>query len=260
MRLEGKVGLITGSSRNIGKEIARRFVREGAAVVVNAATSADELQETADELRAEGGRVVPVLADVSKRTEVQDMVEQGIQELGKIDVLVLNHSIRPSKPLLEVTDEEWELVLGVNLHATMYLLQAVLPGMIERGSGSVISLGRPGEGGRGGVHGPKRAHSNASLAGKHALVRGAMYQFSPLGIRFNFVSPGLMNTVRKNPDWYPEAETLGKPQLDPEILAHVPMGRPGEPYEVADACVFLASDEASYVNGQLLGVDGGFEL
>jgi 3-oxoacyl-[acyl-carrier protein] reductase len=261
MRLEGKVGLITGSSRNIGKEIARRFLREGAAVVLNAATSADELEQTAAELRGEGGgRVLPLLADVSRRAAVEEMVAQGIEQLGKIDVLVLNHSIRPSKPLLEVTDDDWELVVGVNLNATMYLLQAVLPGMVERGSGSVISLGRPGEGGRGGAHAPTRGHSNASLAGKHALVRGAMYQFSPLGIRFNFVSPGLMNTARKHPEWYPQAAAVGKPQLDPQVLAHVPLGRPGEPYEVADACVFLASDEASYVNGQLLGVDGGFEL
>jgi NAD(P)-dependent dehydrogenase (short-subunit alcohol dehydrogenase family) len=259
MRLEGKVGLITGSSRNIGKEIARRFSREGAAVVINARGSADELEATTAELRAAGARVLPVLADVSSRQAVNDMVAQAIDAFGKIDILVLNHSVRPSKPLLEVTDEDWELVVGVNLHATMYLLQAVLPGMVERGEGCVISLGMPGRGGRGGAHATLRGHSNASLAGKHELVRGAMYQFSPHGIRFNFVSPGLTNTIRKSPEWYPQSPT-GPAHLQPEIMAHVPLGRPGEPYEVADACVFLASDEASYVNGQLLGVDGGFDL
>jgi 3-oxoacyl-[acyl-carrier protein] reductase len=253
--LEGKVGLITGSGRNLGKQVASRFAQEGAAVVVNARSSADELEETTAELRAEGARVLPVLADVSSRGAVNDMVAQAIDAFGKIDILVLNHSVRPSMPLLEVTDEDWELVVGVNLHSTMYLLQAVLPGMVERRDGCVISVAR----GSGGVHAPLRAHYSATVAGKEALIRAAMYQFSPLGIRFNFVRPGLMNTSRKNPEWYPHAPT-GTPQLAPEIMQHVPLGRAGESYEVADACVFLASDEASYVNGQVLGVDGGFEL
>jgi 3-oxoacyl-[acyl-carrier protein] reductase len=253
--LDGKVALITGSGRNIGKQIATAFVREGAAVVVNARESADELAETEADLRGRGGRVLAVLADVSKRAAVDDMVSQALDAFDRIDVLVLNHSLRPAKPLLEVTDADWELVVGANLASAMYLLQAVLPGMVERGDGCVLVSGR----GSGGVHAPLRAHYSAAVEAKNALVRAAMNEFSPLGIRFNFVRPGLMDTVRKNPEWYPHAST-GSPQQNPEILKHVPLGYAGGPATVGDACVFLASDHASDINGQALGVDGGLDF
>jgi 3-oxoacyl-[acyl-carrier protein] reductase len=255
MLLDGKVALITGSGRNIGREIATAFVREDAAVVVNARESAGELAETEADLRDRGGRVLAVLADVSKRAAVDDMVSQALEAFGRIDVLVLNHSLRPAKPLLELTDEDWELVVAANLHSALYLLQAVLPGMVERGDGCVIVSGRGSQG----VHAPQRAHYGAAVQAKNALIRAAMYEFSPLGVRFNWVRPGLMNTVRKNPEWYPQAST-GQPQQNPEILKHVPLGYAGAPATIGDACVFLASDKASYINGQALGVDGGLDF
>jgi 3-oxoacyl-[acyl-carrier protein] reductase len=253
--LDGKVALVTGSGRNIGREIAAAFVREGAAVVVNARESADELAATEADLRSRGGRVLAVLADVSKRAAVDDLVSRALEAFGRIDVLVLNHSRRPAKPLLELTDEDWQLVVGTNLDSALYLLQAVLPGMVERGDGCVLVCGR----GSSGAHAPLRAHYSAAVEAKNALVRAAMYEFSPLGIRFDFVRPGLMSTVRKNPEWYPGAPA-GLPQLDPEILRHVPLGHAGDPATIGDACVFLASGRASYVNGQTLGVDGGMDF
>jgi 3-oxoacyl-[acyl-carrier protein] reductase len=259
VRFAGKVALVTGSSRNIGKEIVTGFVQGGGSVIVNAATSADELEATAEELRAMGGDVLAVLADTSSRDTVEDLVAKSIERFGKIDVLVLNHSIRPAKPFLEVTDEDFEHLLGVNLRSAFYLLQTVLPHMVDQESGSVISMGFPGVGGRGGQHSPPRMHINAIFAAKHAMVHWGMREFSRYGIRFNFVAPGLTATVRKNAEWYPNKPD-GKPQEDPVLLAHVPLGRPGLPSEVAQAVLFLASDDASYINGTLIKADGGLEL
>jgi 3-oxoacyl-[acyl-carrier protein] reductase len=259
VRFEGKVALITGSSRNIGKEIAKGFVEGGGKVVVNAASSADELAATAGELEAMGGEVLAVLADTSTRAAVEDMVAQAIGRFGKIDVLVLNHSIRPAKPFMDVSEEELDRLIAVNFKSAFHLLQVVLPYMVEQRTGSVISLGLPGRGGRAGMHSPPRMHINAIFAAKHAMIWWGMQQFSEYGIRFNFVSPGLTATIRKNADWYPNKPD-GAPELDPDTLLHVPLGRPGQPREVAEAVLFLASDEASYVNGTLIRADGGFEL
>ncbi|HET6508979.1 MAG TPA: SDR family NAD(P)-dependent oxidoreductase [Baekduia sp.] len=252
------MAIVTGSSRNIGREIAAGIVREGGRVVINARESADELDGTAEELRAAGGDVLSVLADLAVRGAVDRMVAEAIEAYKKIDVLVINHSIRPAKGLLDITDEELDLVLGVNLRATFHLLQAVLPGMVERGAGSVVMLGYPPAGGRAGVVAEPRAHSLASLAAKHAVIRSAMYEFSPHGIRFNWVSPGMTDTLRKHPEWYPDAG--GQLQAREDMLRLVPMRRPGQPGEVAAAVLFLASDDASYVNGTMIGADGGFPL
>ena len=235
------------------------FVEGGGKVVVNAATSADELDATAEELRALDGDVLAVLADTSRREAVEDMVARAVERFGRLDVLVLNHSIRPAKPFFDVTEEELDHLIGVNFKSAFHLLQVVLPHMIDQRGGSVISLGLPGRGGRAGMHSPPRMHINAIFSAKHSMIWWAMQQFSQYNIRFNFVSPGLTATVRKNADWYPNKPD-GQPELDPVMMAHVPLGRPGQPREVADAVLYLASDEASYVNGTVIRADGGWEL
>ena len=141
MRLENKTALITGASRNIGKEIALTFAREGADVILNTRTNQQELDAVAAECRELGVKTHTVLGDVSDSARVSSMVAEGIEALGKVDILVSNVAIRPHRPILEITDEEWHHVMGVNLDSAFYLCRAVLPGMIERRSGSIVALG-----------------------------------------------------------------------------------------------------------------------
>jgi 3-oxoacyl-[acyl-carrier protein] reductase len=141
MRLEGKTALITGASRNIGKETALTFAREGADLVLNTRSNQGELEAVAAQCRELGVKTHTVLGGVSDPEQVQEMVQEGTNALGKIDILVSNAAIRPHKPILEVSNDEWQQVLGINLNAAFYLIKAVLPGMMERRYGSIIALG-----------------------------------------------------------------------------------------------------------------------
>ena len=141
MRLEGKTALITGASRNIGREVALTFAREGADLLLNTRSSQEELELVAAQCRELGVNTHTVLGDVSDPERVSQMVEEGIDALGKIDVLVNNVAIRPHRPVLDVSNEEWHHVFATNLDSAFYLIKAVLPGMIERKSGSIIALG-----------------------------------------------------------------------------------------------------------------------
>jgi NAD(P)-dependent dehydrogenase (short-subunit alcohol dehydrogenase family) len=250
------VALVTGSSRNIGKAIAERFAQEGAGVVINASKSEDELQETAEEFRSKGYRVLPVMADVSDPDAVTDMVRQSTELFGRIDILMMSHSVRPLRRFLEVTVAEWHAVMGINLDSAMYLCQAVLPGMVDRRQGSVITVG--GDYLTGGGSHNTRPHVFSALAGRTTLMRALISEFGQFNIRFNFVSPGVINTVRKHPEWYPIS--AGNPQEDAALISTIPMGRVGQPVEVADAVLWLASEEASYVNGSTISVNGGWRL
>jgi 3-oxoacyl-[acyl-carrier protein] reductase len=256
MRFQGKVALVTGSSRNIGRAIAERFAGEGAAVVLNARESADELDEAALELRSRGGRVLPVLADVADPGGAAELVRRALAEFSGVDVLVMCHSVRPLRRFLDVTPKEWHAVMGANLHSAFHLCQAVLPGMVVRGGGSVIAIGSDFQGSSGYGSQNLRPHVFAALAARANLMRNLVTEFAPHGIRFNFVSPGVIRTVRKHPEWYPASS--GQPHEDETLLRSIPMGRVGEPVEVADAVLWLASEEASYVNGTTISVNGGW--
>ena len=257
MKFLGKTVLITGSSRNIGKAIAYRFGKEGANIVLNARESGDELENTAQEFRSESINVLPCLADVSQKEQVDAMVEQASNTFGNIDILMINHSVRPSTPFLEITQEEWDWVLGINLHSTLYLCQAIIPGMIENGGGTVIAVGG-NTGGTGGLSTARRSHAMAAGGGRTALLRALMREFAPYGIRFNFVSPGIIDTIRKHPEWYPGQS--GGPQNQPERLKQIPLGRAGVSEDLVGAVIFLASQDASYVNGATIAVNGGWGM
>jgi 3-oxoacyl-[acyl-carrier protein] reductase len=252
MRFAGRAVLVTGSSRNIGKAIAEGFAREGASVVLNARESADELAAAAAELQAAGHEVIEVLADLGNREAVDDLVARGVAAFGKLDVLVINHSTRPHRPFLELTGEEWDEVLAANLDATFYLCKAVLPGMIERGGGSIVAVG--GTTGRMAI--PGKSHAAAALSGRNALLLSLIPEVGPHGVRINFVFPGTIDTIRKHPEWYPEAPG-GRIQDLPELARQVALGRPGTSEEIAAAVLFVASDEAAYVNGAMVEVNGG---
>ena len=136
MSLEGKTALITGASRNIGREIALTFAREGAGLVLNTRSSRQELEAVAAECRELGAKTHTVVADVSDSAQVSSMVQEGIDALGNIDVLVSNAAIRPHRPILEISDDEWRHVMGVNLDAAFFLCRAILPGMMARRQGN----------------------------------------------------------------------------------------------------------------------------
>jgi 3-oxoacyl-[acyl-carrier protein] reductase len=251
MRLSGRTALITGASRNIGRAIALAFAAEGADLLLNTRVNADELQAVAADCRKAGVRVATALADVADAAAVEAMVRRGVAELGPIDVLVCNAAIRPHKSLTETTVEEWHHVLGVNLHSAFYLARAVVPGMKERGRGSIIALG-----GLSSLTG--RANTAAVTAAKTGvlgLIRALAAELGPFGIRANVVMPGFIDTERRYAEWYPEFQKA--PPGSPEQLKQIPLGRLGRPEDIADACVFLASDASAYVTGDSIRVMGG---
>jgi len=251
MRLKGKTALITGASRNIGRAIALAFAAEGADLVLNTRVNRDELEAVAEECRKAGGRVAPVLGDVGDPEAVETMVRQGLAELGAIDVLVCNAAIRPHRPLMETSIDEWHRVLAVNLHAAFYLARAVVPGMKERRGGSIIALG-----GLSSLTGrPNTAAVTTAKTGLLGLIRALAAELGPFGIRANMVIPGFMATERRYTEWYPEHQEV--PPSSPEQLKQIPLRRFGRPDELAEACVFLASDASSYVTGDALRVMGG---
>jgi 3-oxoacyl-[acyl-carrier protein] reductase len=251
MRLDGKSAFITGASRNIGRAIALAFAAEGADLVLNTRANGDELDAVAAECRKAGVRAVSVLGDIADAAVVERMVAQGLAELGAIDVLVCNAAIRPHKTIAETSLDEWHRVVSVNLHSAFYLARAVAPGMKERRRGSIIALG-----GQSSLTG--RSGTVAVTAAKHGLlglVRALAAELGPFGVRANMVVPGFIDTERRYAEWYPEFRQA--PPGAPEQLKDIPLRRLGRPEEIAEACVFLASDASAYVTGDALRVMGG---
>jgi 3-oxoacyl-[acyl-carrier protein] reductase len=251
MRLSGRTALVTGASRNIGRAIALAFAAEGADLVLNTRVNREELEAVAGECRKAGVRVVTALADVADAAAVQAMVERGLGELGAIDVLVSNAAIRPHKSVTDTTLDEWHQVLGVNLHAAFYLARAVVPSMKARRRGSIIALG-----GLSSLTGrPDTAAVTTAKTGLLGLVRALAAELGPFGIRANMVVPGYIDTERRYADWYPEFKQT--PPGSPEQLKQIPLGRLGRPEDIAEACVFLASEGSAYVTGDAIRVMGG---
>jgi len=194
---------------------------------------------------------VPLLADIADADAVEAMVGEARAELGAIDVLVCNAAIRPHKAVDETSLEDWRRVMGVNLDSAFYLARAVVPGMKERRRGSIIALG-----GQSSLTGrPNTAAVTAAKTGLLGLVRALAAELGPFGIRANMVVPGFIDTERRYAEWYPEFRQ--NPPGAPEQLKQIPLGRLGRPEDIADACVFLASDASSYVTGDSIRVMGG---
>jgi NAD(P)-dependent dehydrogenase (short-subunit alcohol dehydrogenase family) len=251
VKLQGRAAFITGASRNIGRAIALAFAAEGADLVLNTRVNRDELEAVAEECRKAGVRAVPVLGDIADAATVEAMVAQGLAELGAIDVLVSNAAIRPHKAISETSLEDWHRVMGVNLHSAFYLARAVVPGMKERRRGSIIALG-----GQSAITGRSNtAAVTAAKSGLLGLVRALAAELGPFGIRANMVIPGFIDTERRYAEWYPEFRQA--PPGAPEQLKEIPLRRLGLPEDIADACVFLASDASAYITGDTLRVMGG---
>jgi 3-oxoacyl-[acyl-carrier protein] reductase len=237
------VALITGSGRNIGRATALKFASEGAHVIVNARSNEAEANAVADEVRALGVRALVALADVADRPQAQAMVQAGLAEFGRIDILVNNAAIRPAKPFVDLTQEDWESVRGVVLDGAFYCTHAVVPSMIEHGFGRIVFM--TGGGAYAGV--PIRAHVSAAKMGLVGLARGLATELGPFGIRVNVVSPGIIDTTRADGTIVPGIGDMSRN----------PLGRRGTPEEIADTCLYLASEDSSYMTGQTLHVNGG---
>ena len=255
MRFKDKVVVVTGSSRNLGFAIARRFGEEGAKVVINAASSADELADAEAKLKAQGIEVRAVLADTANEAEAQRLIATAVETWGRLDVLGLIHSTRPLVDFMDITTEAWHEAVGTNLHSNFYLCKAAVPHLVASGNAAIVATG--GGAGRRGVISAHRAHAFAALAGKNAMLQVLAHELAPKGVRVNFVAPGVMDTFRKHPEWYPGSPPEGV-QWTPSTLARIPMGRPGTVDELANAVLFLASDEASYIIGTTIEVNGGW--
>jgi 3-oxoacyl-[acyl-carrier protein] reductase len=251
VNLKGKTALVTGASRNIGRAIALAFAAEGADLILNTRVNREELDAVAEECRKAGVRVLPVLADIGDAAAVEKMVQQGLAELGAIDVLVCNAAIRPHKSIAETSLEDWHRVMAVDLHSAFYLARAVVPGMKERKRGSIIALG-----GQSAITGrPNTTAVTAAKSGLLGLIRSLAAELGPFGIRANMVIPGFIDTERRYAEWYPEFQQ--RPPGAPEQVKEIPLRRLGRSEDIADACVFLASDAASYVTGDTIRVMGG---
>lgn len=243
-KLEGKVALITGSGRNIGRATALKLAAEGADIVVNARSNQQEAESVAEEVRALGVKALPILADVAVKEQVDSMISKAMAEFGKIDILINNAAIRPHKPFIELTLEDWEQVRGVVLDGAFYCTHAVIQSMVNNGFGRVLFF--TGDGAfRGSAN---RAHISAVKLGLIGLARGLAAEFAPSGIRVNVVSPGRIDTSR-DLEWYPEGG-----MSDP---TGIPLGRLGHVDDIANACLFLVTEDSAYITGQVLPVNGG---
>jgi 3-oxoacyl-[acyl-carrier protein] reductase len=247
LSLAGKVALVTGGGRGIGRAICERLGAAGAHVVVNYGRSAEAAQACAEALVVAGGSAQAIQADVAKGEEVKAMVEQVLAERKRIDILVNNAGIVRDNLLLTMSDEEWQAVLDTNLTGTARCIRAVGQAMMLQKGGSIINVSSVAA-----VH-PNRGQSNyaASKGGVEALTRAVAVEFARKKIRVNAVAPGVIET---------EMSQRVRDEAGDMIKERVPLKRIGHSHEVAAAVHFLASDAAAYITGQVLLVDGGLSL
>jgi 3-oxoacyl-[acyl-carrier protein] reductase len=243
-KLEGKVALVTGSGRNIGRATVLKLAGEGAHVVVNARSNQGEADAVVREAQEMGVKAIAVVADVARKDQVEAMAARALSEFGRVDILINNAAIRPHKPFTEVTAEDWEEVRGVVLDGAIYLTRAVIGSMVKHEYGRILFF--TGEGAF--VGGNGRAHVSAAKMGLVGLARGLASEFAARNIRVNVVSPGSIDTTRANPEWYGNR---------PPSAAGIPLGRQGKVDEIAATCLFLVSDDGGFITGQTIHVNGG---
>ena len=247
MRLQGKVALVTGSGQGIGRAIAVRLAREGARVAVEDRSDNAAAEETLAEVREAGGDGCVIAGDIGAPSVDRHVVAQAVAALGRLDVLVNNAGIEKRADFLDVTAEDFDAVLDVNLRGAFFTTQAFARHVRERdGNGAVVNVSSVHEE----LPFPHFASYAASKGALKMLMRNLSIELAPLGIRVNNVAPGAVKTPIN-------AALLSNQQQLDALLANIPLRRLGRPEDVADAVAFLASDEAAYVTGTTLFVDGG---
>ena len=243
-KLDGKVALVTGSGRNIGRATVLKLAGEGAYVIVNARSNQAEADDVARQARDRGVKALAILADVARKEQVDAMVARALSEFGHIDILINNAAIRPHKPFIELTVQDWENVRGVVLDGALYCTQAAIGSMVKNRYGRILFF--TGDGAFTGGSG--RAHVSAATMGLVGMARALASEFAAHNIRANVVSPGSIDTRRDNPEWY---------QGRVPSAAGIPLGRQGHVDEIAATCLFLVSDDGGFITGQTIHVNGG---
>lgn len=247
MKLEGKKAIVTGGSRGIGRAIALMYAKEGADVLVNYHSNDAAAKETVGEIEKLGRKGVAVAADVASYDSAQNMVDECVKQLGGVDIVVNNAGISKPSMLLKMKEEDWDTIINIHLKAAFNTSQAAGRYMKEKKYGKIINVISTA-----GIFGTIGQINYASAkAGIIGFTKSASRELGRYGINVNVICPGITNT-----------EMTGKLQTDEKLRkiyeGRIQLGRFADPEEIAPAFVFLASDDASYITGQVLGVDGGY--
>jgi len=246
MRLEGKVAIVTGGSRGIGKQICLRLSREGAKIAIFDIEEA-LLKEVAAQIKDIGSEVLPLGVDISNFEKVDRAVKKVIDRFERTDILVNNAGVNEDKLLLRMREEDWDKVLQVNLKGTFNCLRAVIRTMVKQREGRVINISSV-IGLRGNIG---QANYAASKAGIIGLTKSVAKEVGRYGITVNAIAPGFINTSM--------TEKLQEKEKE-KFISQIPAGRMGKPEEVANLVSFLASDEAGYITGEVIKIDGGMAI
>lgn len=245
LSLEGKVAIVTGSSRGIGRAIALGFAEAGADVVVCSRTLSD-LEKVAEEIRALGRRSLAVETNIATKSDVDNLVAKTVEEFGTIDILVNNAAMNIMRPLIELREDGWDKVMNVGLKGYYLCSQAAAKVMIERKKGNIINIASTAA-----VEAsPLLGAYSISKAGVVMLTKLLAADLARYNIRVNAIGPGVVRTGFSEPIW-------GNPEVLKTIVAGIPLGRIAEPEDIVSVALFLASDASSYITGQTIYVDGG---
>src|SRR5512139_3131545 len=247
MRLKDKVAIVTGSGRGIGEGIALRLAEEGAKVVVNDVNEADA-KRTVEAIQGKGGKAVAVVGSVTVREVAQKMVDTAVKEFGTVDILVNNAGITRDAMLHKMSDEQWDQVIEVNLKGVFLGIQCAARVMREKGYGKIINISSTSWRGN-----PGQLNYSATKAGVIGMTKTAAKELAPKGINVNVIAPALI--------WTDMTKSMPKELLQrvEQMLPFImPLNRWGQPEDIANLVLFLASDESSFITGQLIHCDGGF--
>jgi 3-oxoacyl-[acyl-carrier protein] reductase len=247
MKLNGKAAIVTGASRGIGREIALELARQGANVAVNYSGSEEKANETVEEIKALGREAFAVKADVSDSEAVTAMMKETLETFGSIDILVNNAGITRDNLLMRMKEEEWDQVISINLKGVFLCTKAATRQMMKQRSGRIINVSSIV-----GVSGnPGQANYVAAKAGVIGLTKTSAKELASRGITVNAIAPGFISTDM--------TDKLNE-EVKEQMLSGIPLGRLGDPSDIAKVAVFLASEDSRYMTGQTLHVDGGMVM
>ncbi len=244
MKLSGKVAVVTGSGRGIGAAIAKELARAGAKVVVNYSRSADTAMSVVAAIEAAGGEAIAVQADVADAAQVEALMTAARAAYGSIDILVNNAGITRDRLLIRMTEEDWDSVLDTNLKGAFLCVKAVASQLLKQRSGVIVNVGSV----NGLVGAAGQANYSAAKAGLVGLTKALAKEMGPRGVRVNAVAPGFIETDM--------TESL-KAEFKEAVVKQIPLGRLGAPEDVARVVAFLCSDDAAYIQGEVISIDGG---
>lgn len=245
MPSQKRTALVTGAGKNIGRACALALAEDGFNVAVNGSSDTSACERVAGEVEKLGAKAIVIMGDVGKADECKRIAGEVIKAFGAVDALLNNAALRPSKPFLETSDDDWRRVLSVDMEAAIWLSRACLPGMVGKGWGRIVNFA-----GMNAIHGHAgRVPVSVAKHGVWGLTKSLAMEFGPKGITTNIISPGPIA-----PD---NEEHNASVHARKEALAKVPLGRMGKPAEVAAAARLLVSDAGAYINGQMIAVNGG---